>query len=296
MSSPSGKEQPFLSHLIELRSRLLRMLLAVLLATLAMLPFANPLYTWIAQPLMQLLPPGSSMIATEVAAPFMVPFKLTLVLSVFLVMPYLLYEVWAFVAPGLYRHERGLVLPLVVSSAFLYYLGMAFAYFLVFPIVFGFFVTTAPQGVAVMTDINKYLDFVFTLFFSFGIAFEVPVATVLLVWTGVVHPDDLAGKRSYIIVAAFTIGMILTPPDVLSQTMLALPMWCLFELGLYASRWLLRRKAASAIKVENPEEREADLETQLEQAMAEEAKMKRFTREGADQELKLLGKQGPDGV
>ncbi|CAK0744108.1 twin arginine protein translocation system -TatC protein [Gammaproteobacteria bacterium] len=249
MSPPlnsTDREQPFISHLIELRERLLHIILAVLVVTLVLFPFSNPIYTWVANPLMRLLPQGSSMIATEVASPFMAPFKLTLVVSIFLVMPYILYEIWAFVAPGLYRHERRLVLPLVVSSALLYYLGMAFAYFLVFPMVFGFFVATAPQGVSVMTDINKYLDFVLTLFFAFGVAFEVPVATVLLAWTGVVDPDSLAGKRPYIIVAAFTIGMILTPPDVFSQTMLAVPMWFLFEIGLYVSRLLLRAREARA--------------------------------------------------
>lgn len=232
------REQPFISHLIELRQRLLRIIFAILLVTIALLPFSNNIYTWVATPLMRLLPQGSSMIATEVTSPFMAPFKLTLIMAIFLSMPYVLYEVWAFVAPGLYRHERRIVLPLVVSSTLLYYLGMAFAYFLVFPMIFGFFVATTPQGVSVMTDINKYLDFVLTLFFAFGITFEVPVATVLLTWTGVINPDTLANKRPYIIVAAFTIGMFLTPPDVFSQTMLAVPMWLLFEIGLYVSRFI----------------------------------------------------------
>jgi len=242
----AGREQPFLSHLIELRERLLRMILIILLVTLVLFPFANQIYTWVARPLMSLLPQGSTMIATEVAAPFLAPFKLTLIVAFFLVIPYILYEVWAFVAPGLYHHERRLILPLVVSSAFLYYLGMAFAYFLVFPMVFGFFVATAPEGVAVMTDINKYLEFILTLFFAFGIAFEVPVATVLLAWTGVIDPETLAGKRPYIIVAAFTIGMILTPPDVFSQTLLAIPMWVLFEIGLYVSRILVKNRDEQA--------------------------------------------------
>ncbi len=236
------RAQPFIAHLIELRERLLRIILAILVATLALFPFSNPLYTWVAHPLMRLLPQGSSMIATEVTSPFMAPFKLTMVAAVFLVMPYILYEIWAFVAPGLYRHERRLVLPLVVSSALLYYLGIAFAYFAVFPMIFGFFVATAPQGVSVMTDINKYLDFVLTLFFAFGVAFEVPVATVLLVWTGVLKPDTLAEKRPHIIVGAFVVGMILSPPDVFSQTMLAVPMWLLFEIGLYVSRLMLRAR------------------------------------------------------
>lgn len=234
------REQPFLSHLIELRSRLLRMVLAILGLCILLLPWANPIYTALATPLMRLLPAGSSMIATEVAAPFLTPFKTTLIVALFLAVPYLLYQIWAFIAPGLYKHERKLVLPLVVSSAGLYYLGMAFAYFAVFPVVFGFFVATTPDGVAVMTDISKYLDFVLTLFFAFGVAFEVPVATVLLVWTGVVTPDDLIAKRPYVIVGAFLVGAVLTPPDVLSQTMLAVPMWLLFEVGVYCSRLLLK--------------------------------------------------------
>lgn len=234
------REQPFLSHLIELRSRLLRMVLAILGLCILLLPWANPIYTALATPLMRLLPAGSSMIATEVAAPFLTPFKTTLIVAVFLAVPFLLYQIWAFIAPGLYKHERKLVLPLVVSSAGLYYLGMAFAYFAVFPVVFGFFVATTPDGVAVMTDISKYLDFVLTLFFAFGVAFEVPVATVLLVWTGVVTPDDLIAKRPYVIVGAFLVGAVLTPPDVLSQTMLAIPMWLLFEVGVYCSRLLLK--------------------------------------------------------
>lgn len=244
MSFSAGPEQdrelPFLSHLIELRTRLLRMVLAVLGLCILLLPWANPIYTALATPLMRLLPAGSSMIATEVAAPFLTPFKTTLIVALFAAVPYLLYQIWAFVAPGLYKHERKLVLPLVISSAGLYYLGMAFAYFAVFPVVFGFFVATTPDGVAVMTDISKYLDFVLTLFFAFGVAFEVPVATVLLVWTGVVTPDDLIAKRPYVIVGAFLVGAVLTPPDVLSQTMLAVPMWLLFEVGVYCSRLLLK--------------------------------------------------------
>ncbi len=244
MTPPSrpeeDREQPFISHLIELRTRLLRMVLAVLGFCILLLPWANPIYTALASPLMRILPAGSSMIATEVAAPFLTPFKTTLIVSVLLAIPFLLYQIWAFVAPGLYKHEQRLVLPLVVSSTLLYFLGMAFAYFAVFPVVFGFFVATAPEGVAVMTDISKYLDFVLTLFFAFGIAFEVPVATVLLVWTGVVTPADLIAKRPYVIVGAFLVGAVLTPPDVLSQTMLAIPMWLLFEVGVYCSKLLLR--------------------------------------------------------
>jgi len=182
------------------------------------------------------------MIAIEVASPFLIPFKLTLVLAVFIAMPYVLYQLWAFVAPGLYQHERRLVLPLLASSTVLFYTGAVFAYFVVFPLVFAFFTSTAPAGVSVMTDISRYLDFVLTMFFAFGAAFEVPVVTVLLVWTGIVTQESLRQKRPYIIVAAFIIGGVLTPPDVISQTLLAVPVWILFELGLYFSGWFMSRK------------------------------------------------------
>ncbi len=238
------KEESFISHLIELRDRLLRSVLAVLVIFLALFPFANRLYSFLAGPLTQHLPEGSTMIAIEVASPFLIPFKLTLMLAVVLAVPYLLYQVWAFVAPGLYRHERRLVLPILVSSTFLFYLGMAFAYYVVFPLVFGFFTASAPEGVAVMTDISRYLDFVILIFLAFGAAFEVPIVTVVLVSMGVTTPEALAKKRPYVIVGAFVIGMVLTPPDIISQSLLALPMWLLFELGLLASRVLLRRRRA----------------------------------------------------
>jgi len=228
-----GDEQPFVSHLIELRDRLLRVVLAVTVVFLGLVPFANWLFTRLAGPLMAHLPEGSSMVAIDVASPFFTPFKLALVLSIFIAMPYILYQLWAFVAPGLYLHERKRVIPLLVSSTALFYIGAAFAYFAVFPLVFGFLTHTAPQGVEVMTDISRYLDFVLTLFFAFGIAFEVPVAVVLLVWTGVVDPQSLREKRAYVIVGAFVIGMMLTPPDIISQTLLALPMWLLFEVGVF---------------------------------------------------------------
>ena len=230
------QEQPFISHLLELRDRLLRMLVAVLVLFLTLFPFANDLYTLVAQPLMAHLPEGTSMIATEVASPFLTPFKLSLVAAVFLAMPYILYQLWSFVAPGLYQHEKRLALPLLASSVALFYLGAAFAYFVVFPLIFAFFTGTAPEGVAVMTDISRYLDFVLTLFFAFGLAFEVPIATILMVWTGMTTPEALASKRPYIIVGAFALGMLLTPPDVISQTLLAMPMWVLFELGVVFSR------------------------------------------------------------
>ena len=237
----TDRELPFLSHLLELRDRLLRMLLAIAVVFVVLMPFANPLYTFVAQPLMKNMPAGTTMIATQVASPFLAPFKLTLVAAVFAAMPYILYQFWGFVAPGLYQHERRLVLPLVASSVLLFYLGAAFAYFLVFPMIFAFFTATAPEGVAVMTDINHYLDFVLTLFFAFGVAFEVPIATILLVWMGVVEPAKLKAMRPYVIVGAFVVGMFLTPPDVFSQTFLAVPMWLLFEAGVFLSRFFVKR-------------------------------------------------------
>lgn len=251
---PEGAEQPFISHLIELRDRLLRCVLVVLAVFLVLFPFDNKLYTLLAGPLMSRLPAGSSMIAIEVASPLLIPLKLTLVGAIFISVPFLLYQLWAFVAPGLYRHERKLVLPLLVSSTVLFYLGAAFAYFVVFPLVFAFFTSTAPEGVAVMTDIGKYLDFVVTLFFAFGFAFEVPIATVLLARIGLVSAASLAEKRAYIIVAAFIIGMLLTPPDIISQTLLALPMWLLFEIGVFFARRVERAAAEEAEPEEGPAE------------------------------------------
>ncbi|MEA3275449.1 MAG: twin-arginine translocase subunit TatC [Pseudomonadota bacterium] len=247
MSSPAnheepGPEQPFVSHLVELRDRLMRMVIAVLLVFLVLFPFANDIYSYVAAPLMAQLPEGTSMIATQVASPFLTPFKLALVSAVFLSMPYLLYQFWGFVAPGLYQHEKRLAVPLLVSSILLFYLGMAFAYYVVFPLVFAFLTGTAPDGVAVMTDISHYLDFVLTLFFAFGIAFEIPIATILLVSVGITTPESLGRKRPYVIVGVFVAGMLLTPPDVISQTLLAFPMWILFELGIFFSRFFQRRK------------------------------------------------------
>jgi sec-independent protein translocase protein TatC len=235
-SDVDGLEQPFITHLIELRDRLLRIVLAVVVIFACLFPFANQLYSALAGPLMAHLPEGSTMIAIEVASPFLTPFKLALVSSIFLAVPVILYQMWAFVAPGLYRHEQRLVIPLLVSSTALFYLGMAFAYYVVFPLVFGFLSGTAHEGVSMMTDINKYLDFVLTIFFAFGLAFEVPIATVLLVWAGVTTPEKLKTKRPYIVVGAFVIGMVLTPPDVISQTLLAIPMLVLFEAGLIFAR------------------------------------------------------------
>ncbi len=243
------KEQSFISHLIELRDRLLRIIVGVLIIFIALFPFANPLYSFLSGPLTQHLPEGSSMIAIEVASPFLIPFKLVLLLSVVIAVPWILYQVWAFVAPGLYQHERRLAIPILISSSLLFYLGMACAYFVVFPLVFAFFTSAAPNGVAVMTDIGKYLDFVILLFIAFGMAFEVPIVTVVLIRMGFTSAESLARKRPYVIVAAFVIGMFLTPPDVVSQIMLAVPVWLLFELGLFLSKFM-QVKASEPVEVE----------------------------------------------
>jgi len=253
-----GAEQPFISHLIELRDRLMRMAIAIFVVFLALFPFANDIYTYVAAPLMAQLPQGSTMIATQVASPFLTPFKLALVAAAFLAMPYLLYQVWSFVAPGLYQHEKRLAMPLLVSSIVLFYLGMLFAYYVVFPLVFAFLSGTTPDGVSMMTDISAYLDFVLTLFFAFGVAFEIPIATILLVATGLTTPDDLASKRPYVVVGVFVVGMLLTPPDVISQTLLALPMWLLFELGIVLSRVLMRQRLERAAAEDAADEAPAD--------------------------------------
>lgn len=237
---PPLSEQPFVKHLIELRDRLLRVVLVIVLIFIGLFPFANDLYHFLAEPLMRHMPAGTSMIATEVASPFLTPFKLSLVTAMFVAVPFILYQAWAFIAPGLYQRERKLVFPLLFSSTLLFYAGMAFAYFAVFPLVFGFLTGVAPEGVAVMTDISRYLDFVLKMFFAFGLAFEVPIATILVVWSGMSTAEALAKKRPYIIVGAFVFAMLLTPPDVISQTLLAIPMWILFELGLIFSRWYTR--------------------------------------------------------
>lgn len=229
--------QPLISHLIELRKRLLNSIICVLAVFIVLVFFANDIYQVVSAPLIKQLPAGASMIATDVASPFFTPIKLTMIVSVFVAAPLVLYQVWAFVAPALYKHERRLMMPLLVSSSLLFYAGMAFAYFVVFPLAFGFFAKTAPVGVLIATDINNYLDFVMALFMAFGVSFEVPVAIVLLCWSGVVTPEDLKRKRPYILVGAFVVGMLLTPPDVFSQTLLAIPMYLLFEIGVFFARF-----------------------------------------------------------
>ncbi|RJX68833.1 twin-arginine translocase subunit TatC [Vibrio sinensis] len=233
--------QPLISHLLELRNRLLRALAAVLVVFLGLIYFSNEIYEFVSKPLVDRLPAGATMIATDVASPFFTPLKLTLISAVFLSVPLILYQVWAFVAPGLYKHERRLIMPLMFSSSLLFYCGVAFAYFIVFPLVFGFFTAISLGGVEFATDISSYLDFVLALFLAFGIAFEVPVAIILLCWTGATTPQSLREKRPYIVVMAFIVGMLLTPPDIISQTLLAIPMCLLFEVGLFFTRFYAPR-------------------------------------------------------
>lgn len=242
-----ANEQTFVSHLVELRSRIMRALVCVIGVILVLMPVANSLYEWLSEPLMkQMADIGAQMIATEVASPFLAPFKLTCFVAVIISVPYIFYQLWAFVAPGLYRHEKRLALPLMLSSTLLFYCGIAFAYFAVFPLVFGFFTAAAPQGVTVMTDITKYLDFVLLMFFAFGTAFEVPVATYLVVRTGIATRESLVEKRPYIIVGAFVLAAVLTPPDVISQTLMAVPICLLYELGLLFCKYFIPPEEAAA--------------------------------------------------
>ncbi|XGA80547.1 twin-arginine translocase subunit TatC [Halomonas sp. CH40] len=249
MSSGDSQDQqakqaqaPLIEHLIELRSRLMRAVIVVLVIFLGLYSFANDIYTFVAQPLMALLPEGSQMIATEVASPFLAPFKLTLVVAVFAAVPFILHQAWSFVAPGLYDNEKALAIPLLISSVGLFYAGAAFAYYVVFPLLFAFFTQTGPEEIQVMTDINQYLNFVLKLFFAFGVAFEIPIATFLLIFSGATTVESLSKKRPYIILGCFVVGMLLTPPDVVSQSLLAVPMYLLYEVGLLFGR-LVRRKA-----------------------------------------------------
>jgi len=266
MSAPELSET-FISHLIELRTRLLRAIIMVVVVFVCLFPFAKELYALLAQPLLASLPKGGQMIATDVTTPFFVPMKVAMMTAFLISLPYVLYQVWAFVAPGLYSHEKRLAAPLVAVSTVLFLCGMAFAYFLVFPVIFGFISSVAPEGVAVMTDINKYLDFALTLFLAFGITFEVPVVVIVLVKMGVVSVEKLRAIRSYVIVGAFVIGAIFTPPDVVSQIMLAVPLWLLYEVGIVAAAIITRTKPGGEEKEaeapyrpldENEMERELD--------------------------------------
>ena len=235
------RELTLIDHLLELRTRLLRAVIAVGVVVIALAPFARQLYSTLAEPLVRYLPEGSSMIAIDVASPFFAPFKLVLILGLLIAMPAVIYQAWAFVAPGLYRHEQRLARPLLVASVLLFYAGCAFAYFAVFPVVFAFFTSMAPEGVAVMTDISRYLDFILTLFIAFGLAFQVPVATIVLVVLGITTTETLAKARGYVIVGAFLVAMLITPPDMISQTLLAIPVLLLYELGIIMARIMVRR-------------------------------------------------------
>ncbi len=237
-ASPDSTQETFISHLIELRSRLLRSIVAVVVVLVALFPWAKDIYALLARPLLRALPQGSTMIATDVTGTFLVPLKVTLMAAFLIALPYVLYQMWAFVAPGLYQHEKKLALPVIVSSVLFFALGMGFAYLIVFPIAFGFFAGYAPAGVQMMTDIDKYLSFVLTMFIAFGITFEVPVVVVVLVRLGVVSVEKLKSIRGYVIVGAFVVGAVFTPPDILSQCMLAVPLWLLYELGLLVGRFV----------------------------------------------------------
>lgn len=243
-------DQSLVSHLIELRSRLLKIMLSVTIVFIILFPFANPIYEALSAPLLEHLPQDSSMVAIDVASPFLTPFKLVILLALVFALPVIFYHLWAFVSPGLYRNERRLVFPLLALSTVLFYAGMVFAYFIAFPLMFAFFNAVAPDNVTVMTDIGRYLDFVVKIFFAFGLAFEVPIITMLLVMSGTTTPASLARKRPYIVVGAFFIGMVLTPPDVLSQILLAVPVWLLFELGLLISRVITKNKQDSEVPAE----------------------------------------------
>ncbi|OZB14038.1 MAG: twin arginine-targeting protein translocase TatC [Marinobacter sp. 34-60-7] len=245
-ASPDQSDMPLIEHLLELRNRLLKMVLAVVICFAAIYPFANELYLLMSQPLRDLLPVGQTMIATDITAPFFAPLKLALVLAVFVAIPVILYQLWSFIAPGLYAHEKRLAFPLLFTSVILFYAGAVFAYFVVFPLVFGFFTAIGPEGIVELPDINSYLNFVLKMFFAFGVAFEIPIATVLLILTGATTPDELSEKRPYVVVGCFVIGMLLTPPDIISQTLLAVPMWILFEFGIIFGRLAYRQRQDDA--------------------------------------------------
>jgi len=241
-----SNRETFIAHLIELRTRLLHSVVALSLVFICLFPWASDLYALLAQPMLAKLPKGGQMIATDVTTPFFVPLKVALMSAFLIALPYILYQIWRFVAPGLYSHEKRLVVPLIVASTILFFCGMAFAYFAVFPVVFGFITAAAPQGVAVMTDIDKYLSFVLGMFLAFGVTFQVPVAVVLLVRMGLVSVEKLREIRSYVIVGAFVVGAIFTPPDVVSQFMLAMPLWLLYEAGIVVAVWVGKGKAKEA--------------------------------------------------
>lgn len=240
MTEEQLPSQPFLEHIIEFRDRALKSILSVLIIFSGLFSFSNELYLYVSEPIRAFIPESSGMIATEVASPFLTPFKLTLVISLFAAMPYILFQIWAFLAPGLYQREKKIAIPLFISSVVLFYTGMAFAYYIVFPLVFMFFASTVPDGITIMPDMRSYLNFALKLFFAFGVSFEIPIGVVILSWMGAVNPENLAAKRPFVFVGCFFFGMLLTPPDVISQILLAVPMWLLFELGILFGRLIYR--------------------------------------------------------
>jgi len=288
--SAQSKAGSLMSHLVELRDRVVRMVLAVLVLFMGMFYWANEIYVYLAEPLTRHLPEGATMIAIDVASPFLTPFKLVLMLAVFLAMPVILYQCWSFVAPGLYANEKRIAGPLLVSSILLFYGGVAFAYYIVFPLVFGFFTSVGPEIINISTDIGRYLDFVLALFFGFGLAFEVPIATIILVAIGLTTPQKLGEKRPFIIVGAFILGMLLTPPDIISQVLLALPIWVLFEAGLIASKIIFKDRELDSDEEEDEDEvgdtavapvsghqplTDEEMEAELDQAETDEAELKK---------------------
>ncbi|MBT3531738.1 MAG: twin-arginine translocase subunit TatC [Gammaproteobacteria bacterium] len=247
------KELTLIDHLIELRDRILRSVIAVLIIFLALFYFANDIYTYVATPLIDALPEGSTMIAIDPTSPFFAPFKLTFYVAFLLAAPYVLYQLWSFIAPGLYKNEKSVAIPLFISSVLLFYSGIAFARYLLFGFVFSFFISVAPEGISVAPDISSFLNFALSIFLGFGIAFEVPIAVFIFIWSGMVEPDDLASKRPYVIVGCFIVGMLMTPADPISQSVLAIPMWLLFEAGIIAGRIIKKKKAKEELEEESKE-------------------------------------------
>lgn len=251
-SAEQEKELTLIDHLIELRDRILKCLVAIVILFLALFYFANDIYNYVADPMIQALPEGTNMIAIDPTSPFFAPFKLTFYVAMLLAAPYILYQLWSFIAPGLYKNEKAVAIPLFISSVILFYSGIAFARYILFGIVFGFFISVAPEGIQVAPDINSFLSFALTIFFAFGVAFEIPVAVFLCIWAGLTEPDSLTEKRPYVVVGCFVIAMLLTPPDPFTQSMLALPMWALFEVGIIAGR-MIRKKQDAEEQAQQPE-------------------------------------------
>lgn len=258
MSDTNTNDMPLLSHLIELRSRLLRSVLVIIVIFLGLAFFANDLYEWLSKPLKEALPETSTLIATDVTAPLFTPFKLAFFMAIFVAMPFVLHQAWLFISPGLYKHEKSFAVPLLFSSIFLFYAGIAFAYFIIFPIIFGFLSSVGPQDVNYLPDINSVLSIALKLFFAFGLAFEIPIATMLLIWSGLMSHEKLSNARPYLVVGIFVFAMLLTPPDMISQVLLAIPMWILFELGLIFARAYSPKKADNHNNSDNDEDTKAE--------------------------------------